>query len=190
MFVNADRRIRICNNTAKEITGIVFDVNSTHDEGQIAEGDIVILADNKLGDDDGNLGGEELEMLNIHDKNIREGDMVVAVGVYKNKKIEPEYKHVRGQLAVPLELDVNYFGFHITASIDAEKKETLITVNDRQYKMGYFFSVGNMVIIDGASGESNSSRPRVTVSVMKTRGKFSMDKLTLRRHRKMWTETL
>ena len=153
MFVNADRRIRICNNTAKEITGIVFDVNSTHDEGQIAEGDIVILADNKLGDDDGNIGSEELEMLNIHDKNIREGDMVVAVGVYKNKKIEPEYKHVRGQLAVPLELDVNYFGFHITASIDAEKKETLITVNDRQYKMGYFFSVGNMVIIDGASGE-------------------------------------
>lgn len=153
VFVDAERKIRICNNMAKEITGIVFDVNATHDAGQIEEGDIVILADNKLGDDDGNLGSEELEMLNINDKDIRPGDMVVAVGVYKNKKIEPEYKYVRGQLAVPLELDVNYFGFHITASIDAEKKETLITVNEKQYKLGYFFSVGNMVIIDGATGE-------------------------------------
>lgn len=153
IYVDGDRRIRICNNIAKEITGIVFDIDASHDAGQIAEGDIVILADNRLGEDDGNLSGEELEMLNITDKGIQQGDMLVAVGVYKNKKIEPEYKYVRGKLMVPLELDVNYFGFHITASIDTEKKENLITVNGKQYKMDFFSSVGNMVIIDGATGE-------------------------------------
>ncbi|MBR3785837.1 MAG: sigma-54-dependent Fis family transcriptional regulator [Firmicutes bacterium] len=153
IYVDGERRIRICNNIAKEITGIVFDVDASHDAGRIAEGDIVILADNKLGEDDGNLGSEELEMLNIADKNIQEGDTLVAVGVYRNKKIEAEYKYVRGQLMVPLELDVNYFGFHITASIDVEKKENLITVNGKQYKMDFFSSVGNMVIIDGSSGE-------------------------------------
>ena len=153
IYVDGERRIRICNNIAKEITGIVFDVDASHDAGRIAEGDIVILADNKLGEDDGNLGSEELEMLNIADKNIQEGDTLVAVGVYRNKKIEPEYKYVRGQLMVSLELDVNYFGFHITASIDVEKKENLITVNGKQYKMDFFSSVGNMVIIDGSSGE-------------------------------------
>ena len=92
IYVDGDRRIRICNNIAKEITGIVFDIDASHDAGQIAEGDIVILADNRLGEDDGNLSGEELEMLNITDKGIQQGDMLVAVGVYKNKKIEPEYK--------------------------------------------------------------------------------------------------
>lgn len=153
IYVDGDRSIRICNNIAKEITGIVFDIDASHDAGQIAEGDIVILADNKLGEDDGNLSNEELEMLNITDKNIQQGDTIVAVGVYKNKKIEPEYKYVRGQLMVPLELDVNYFGFHITASIDTEKKENLITVNGKQYKMDFFSSVGNMVIIDGVSGD-------------------------------------
>ena len=153
IYVDGDHRIRICNNIAKEITGIVFDIDASHDAGKIAEGDIVILADNKLGEDDGNLGSEELEMLNIADKDIQPGDTLVAVGVYKNKKIEPEYKYVRGQLMVPLELDVNYFGFHITASIDTEKKENLITVNGNQYKMDFFSSVGNMVIIDGVSGD-------------------------------------
>ena len=153
IYVDGERRIRICNNIAKEITGIVFDVDASHDAGQIREGDIVILADNKLGEDDGNLGSEDLETLNIVDKSIQQGDMLVAVGVYKNKRIEPEYKYVRGQLMVPLELDVNYFGFHITAAIDEEKKENLITVNGKQYKMDFFSSVGNMVIIDGTSGE-------------------------------------
>ena len=45
MFVDGDHKIRVCNNIAKEITGIVFDIDTGHDEGQIAEGDIVILAD-------------------------------------------------------------------------------------------------------------------------------------------------
>ncbi|MBR5315597.1 MAG: sigma 54-interacting transcriptional regulator [Firmicutes bacterium] len=152
VFIDANREIQICNDMAKETTGIIFDVHASHDSGQISEGDIVILADNKLGDDDGNLGSEELAMLNIVDKDIHEGDMLVAVGVYKNKKIEPEYKYVRGQLSVPLELDVNYLGFHIQATIDVEQKETVITVNDKSYRMGYFFSVGNMVIIDGVTG--------------------------------------
>ena len=77
--------------------------HASHDAGQITEGDIVIIADNKLGDDDGNLGREELALLNINDLDIRSGDMLVAVGVYKNKKIEPEFKYLREhQLNIPM----------------------------------------------------------------------------------------
>ncbi len=76
------------------------------------------------------------------------------MGVYKNKKIEPEFKYLREhQLNIPMCLDVNYFGFHIAASIDTEKKETLIVVNDIGYKLNYYSSVGNMVIIDGTTGD-------------------------------------
>lgn len=154
VYVDCSQKIQICNRKAKEITGIVIDAHVSHEAGQIAEGDIVILADNKLGDDDGNLSGEELALLNINDTDIRHGDMLVAVGVYKNKKIEPQYKYLREhQLNIPMRLDINYFGLHIEASIDTEKRETLIVVNDISYKLSYYSSVGNMVIIDGTTGD-------------------------------------
>jgi len=153
MFLDSSMTIQHCNHRAKQITGIVFETQGSHEAGRISEGDIVIIADNMLGDDDGNLTGKDLEALNINDKGIREGDMLVAVGVYKNKKIEPEYKYIHGHhMNTPLKLDVNYFGFHITAEIDTEKRQNTIHVNDNIFKMSYYHSIGNVVVIDGSSG--------------------------------------
>ncbi len=153
VYVDRDRRIQTCSQRAKEITGIVIDAKASHESGKLAEGDIVIIADNKLGEDDGNLGTDELALLNIHDREIQLGDMLVAVGVYGNKRIEPQYKHLRGQQpGLSLKLDVNYFGFHITASIDQERAETVIQVGTKVFRLGYYYCVGNMVVIDGATG--------------------------------------
>ena len=150
VYVDRDRRIQTCSQRAKEITGIVIDAKASHESGRLAEGDIVIIADNKLGEDDGNLGTDELALLNIHDREIQLGDMLVAVGVYGNKRIEPQYKHLRGQQpGLSLKLDVNYFGFHITASIDQERAETVIQVGTKVFRLGYYYCVGNMVVIDG-----------------------------------------
>mgnify|MGYP000315430157 CR=1 FL=1 len=153
LCVDTDRRIQICNRTAKEMTGIVIDVPTGHAAGKIQEGDIVVIADNCLGEDDGAWGAEELALLNVDNKDIKKGDVFVAAGVYGNKKIRPEYKYLRQhQLDIPLKLDVNYYGFHIAASIDTEKKETVIAVNGRAYQLSYHASVGNMVVIDGETG--------------------------------------
>ena len=153
MFLDSDMTIQHCNRRAKKITGIVFDTQGRHEAGKLSEGDIVIIADNKLGDDDGNLTGKDLETLNINDRDIREGDMLVAVGVYKNKKIEPEYKYTHvHHMNTPLKLDVNYFGFHIAAEVDTEKRQNTIQVNENIFKMEYFHSIGNVVIIDGTTG--------------------------------------
>ncbi len=153
VYVDRDRRIQTCSQRAKEITGIIIDAQACHDGGRIAEGDIVIIADNKLGGDDGDLGMEELALLNIHDKEIQPGDMLTAAGVYRNRKIEPQYKHLRGQQPrLSLKLDVNYLGFHIAASIDPEKAETVIQVGTKVFRLGYYYCVGNMVVIDGATG--------------------------------------
>lgn len=153
VYVDRDGIIHLCNQVAKEITGIVFNVHASHDSGKIAEGDIVIIADNRIGEDDGGLGEQELAFLNIRDKEIRKGDMFVAAGVYKNKDIRPQYKFMRNRhLDTPLVLDINYLGFHVAASVDMEKKETLIQVNDSVYRLGFYNSVGNMVVIDGTAG--------------------------------------
>ncbi len=153
VYVDKDKRIRLCNQKAKEITGIIFDRVSTHEAGVINEGDIVIIADNKLGEDDGNLSKNELSLLNINDNDIKENDMLIAIGVYKNKKIEPVYKYIREhQLRVPLSIDTVYLGFHLIASIDVQKKEITIKVNGKSFSMKYFSSVGHMVVIDGTTG--------------------------------------
>ena len=153
VFVDEEGRIQICNRVAKESTGIVVNAHASHESGRIREGDIVIIADNNLGEDDGDLGREELALLNLTNDQIQKGDMLIAVGVYKNRKIEPQYKYLREHsLNIPMKLDVNYYGFHIRGSIDTEKKETLIEVNDHSYRLGFFASVGNIVVIDGSTG--------------------------------------
>ena len=154
IFLDSNMTIQHCNRRAKEITGIVFDTQESHEAGCIKEGDIIVIADNKLGDDDGNMTRKDLELINIDDKDIREGDMLVAVGVYKNKKIEPAYKYLHGHhMNTPLKLDENFFGFHIVAEIDTEQNLNTIRVNDSVYEMEYFHSIGNMVVIDRMSGD-------------------------------------
>ena len=152
VYVDQERKIRLCNKKAKEITGIAFGAHDSHEAGCIADGDVVILADNMVGDDDGNLSAAEFRKLNITDE-IKKDEMLVAVGVYQNEKIDPIFKHVREHnLGVPLVLDANYYGFSVKASIDTAKKTTEITVNAKTYTLPYYRAIANMVIIDGRTG--------------------------------------
>ena len=154
IYIDENKKICQCNRKAKEITGIIINAGSRHDAGKIEEGDIVVLADNSLGEDDGEIGSRELEYLNIRDKDIEAGDALVAVGVYKNKKIEAKYSCLKKTDVTPsLKLDVNYFGFHIESIIDKYKKETYINVNGKSYMMPYYACIGNMVVIDGTNGD-------------------------------------
>lgn len=153
VYVDRDGIIRRCNQVAKEITGIVFNAHVSHDAGKVTEGDIIIIADNRIGVDDGGLTGQDLKALNIHDKEIRDGDMLVATGIFGNEKISPQYKFLHTPIPnMALRLDVNYVGFHIIASVDMEKKETLIQVNDAVFRLAFYNSVGNVVIVDGTTG--------------------------------------
>ncbi len=153
IFIDKKRRIQSCNQKAKEVTGIEISSEASHDAGEIAPGDIVIIADNMLGDDDGELSASDLEKLNIYDKAIQQGDMLVAVGIYENEKMEPQYKYLRGyQTDVELKLDVRYAGFHIEAAIDSNKKETSIRINNQVFKLDYHHSMGHIVIVDGVTG--------------------------------------
>lgn len=154
IFLDNNKNIQICNQKAKQITGIEIKSKATHPAGKLQEGDIVIIADNKLGADDGEFGPEELKLLNIRDKSIKEGDMFVGVGVYKNKDIKSEYKFFQSNhLNLSLTLDTMYLGFHIVASVDDEKKMITIKVNDKTFRMPFFYAVGHAVVIDGNNGD-------------------------------------
>lgn len=151
--VDAQGKISIYNRKAREITGIDFDRSNTHGAGMISDGDIVVIADNSLGGDDGDLCAEDLELLNIYDKGIRRGSLLLCAGVFRNKKMEPVYKFLSGhQLHQPFVLETNYLGFRIKASVDPGELMVSIAVNDRVFSMNYFNTVGHMVVIDGITG--------------------------------------
>jgi len=154
IYVDAEAYIRAFSKKAKEITGIIFERAYSHEAGRICEGDIVIIADNELGNDDGELSPEDLKLLNIKEKDLKAGDAVICVGVYKNKKIDPMLKYLRGYKPNGLfTLETNYLGFNIAAAIDFGKCRITIAVNGDEYAMDYFEAIGHMVVIDGNSGK-------------------------------------
>ena len=43
VYVDQERKIRLCNKKAKEITGIAFGAHDSHEAGRIADGDVCLL---------------------------------------------------------------------------------------------------------------------------------------------------
>lgn len=153
VVINEERKISSYSRCAKKITGILLENEQKHPGGTIEEGDIVIIADNELGNDD-ELNAEQLASIGITDKGISKGDALLAVGVYKNKKIQPKYKYIKSfSPNGSFELSVNYLGFDIASRIDFAHNNMEISVNGDLYSMVFFESVGHMVVIDSATGK-------------------------------------
>lgn len=151
--VDEDRKISAYSKRAKEITGIITRNGFSHPAGSIKEGDIVVVCDTEIGNDDALLP-ENLTCINVNDKELREGDAIVAVGVYKNKRIKPQYKYIKSYSpSGKFELRTNYLGFNITSRIDFANNIAEIIVNNASYVMTYFEAVGHMVVIDRMTGE-------------------------------------
>lgn len=154
VYIKEDYNIGAYSNMAKEMTGIRLPSYSQgHAEGIIEEGDIIVIADNDLGNDDG-LSPENLKLINIVDNNIKTGDALLAVGVYKNKKIEPAYKVAHNyDLKQTMELKRRYLGYNISAAIDEKNSVISISVNDADYRMRYLEAIGHMVVLDKNTGK-------------------------------------
>lgn len=154
IYIDKKRRFQVFNHKAKEITGIIFENAALHPGGTIENGDIVIITDNSIGNDDGNLTPEDLSLINIKDKNIKSGDALLAIGVYQNSEMKPVYKYIRGNsITSQFELSESYLGFSISAIILAKESLMRITVNNIDYDMKFLNSVGHIVIIDGKTGQ-------------------------------------
>lgn len=150
IFIDITGKIQIYNNKAKEIFGINDHEGIDHRAGAIQKGDIVIIGDNCLGKDDGNLTSKALKRLGIHDHYIEVGDAIAAIGVIDTPDIEPMYRYSKsGTLALKkrfLENDINIV-------IDTIKKTIKIEVNHQEFLLTYNNAIGHMVVLDGEMGE-------------------------------------
>lgn len=151
--VDAEGTITLFNRKARETVGGDIRDGRSHPAGTLEPGDIVLLADNMLGDDDGELVAGDLAVLGIHDPDLRPGDAFLAAGVYQNDAISPIYRPC-GQLALPprLELRETYQGLDLLLAIDQLERKLIIQVGAEDYSLSYYKSLGNMVVVDGATG--------------------------------------
>ena len=147
--IDCDGRIKLYNKKAKELFGIDSTAQVDHPEGKLKTGDLVIIADTGIGEDDGNLDYSSLEAIGIYDNSIKHGDPFVAVGAYKEAKIKSQYKIFDSNS------NLKNFSFHsffqgeeINVSINTAKKRVNIEVLGDNYYMDYFHSIGHMVVLD------------------------------------------
>ena len=153
--VDADGIVTLFNRKAKEIIGISQESRRSHPAGVLTPGDIVLIADNIIGDDDGDLTPEDLSVLGIDDPDIRVGGSLLCAGVYQNPSIAPRYRHWgrnTGQPRMVLEED-DYLGLSLRLEIDWVEKHLVIEVGGTAYSIRFLKSMANLVIVDGATGQ-------------------------------------
>jgi len=155
IFIDDKGKIQIFNNKAKEIFGIAYNNDISHNSGNIENGDIVIIADSRLGRDDGNLTPESLSCIGVEDKNIQFEDAVIAIGSFENEKREnPIYKFAKPDyFADKLEVCCNYSKTEISVCIDFKSKNITIEINREKYILKYIHYIGHIVVLDGKTNK-------------------------------------
>ncbi len=150
-FIVIDKQgiIQIYNKRAMEIFKINQSLDKSHPSGKLEKGDIIIIANNSLGQDDGGLKGEDLSLLGLENIDINEGDAFIAIGQYRYKGIEPIFikrdrKYKNGLLS--------YSGLvkniGVDSDIDFANRLIRIRVEDESYEIKYNNSIGHMVVLD------------------------------------------
>ena len=81
IYIDEKGIIRAYSRLARKVTGIINESDKVHEGGVIENGDIVIIADNEIGNDD-DLKIKDLECIGINDKDIKKGDALLAIGYY------------------------------------------------------------------------------------------------------------
>lgn len=139
---------------AKEMTGVVLRGGQFHPAGFIQPGDLVLIADNMLGDDDGGMTPDDLSLLNIQDPELRIGDIVLAAGAYLDSSVKPLYRRF-GQYNSDQNLSLHgrCQGIDVCLSVNRQEKLLVITVCGQPYYLRYLRSMAHLVVVDGQTGK-------------------------------------
>ena len=149
IYIDHTGIIRLFNQAAKQITGIIHGSAVKHPAGKIEPGDIVLLADNLIGGDDGGLTTQHLRSIGIDDATILPGNGLVAIASYQSDKIKPVYQVRRTHLPVgELSVETTHRHTKLRAAIDYGERLLSLQVGDMTYPLSYLISMGHIVILD------------------------------------------
>lgn len=146
--------IRVYNKLAREIFGIDHEEGLGHREGRINDGDIVCIADNMLGADDGGMLPEDLRLIGVDPAGVKPGDAIVAIGIKGAPEGTGVMKAGSGQgTRNELWVKTCLRGLDLESRIDFGLRRLRITVNGQHLDYVYKWAAGHLVVVDGNSGE-------------------------------------
>jgi len=152
IVIDNKARIKVYNQAAYYIFVIDPRFGPGHKEGRLEEGDIIVISDNSLGEDDGDLSPADLELLGADPGDLKKGDAFVLIGRKGAKPASAVFKKSSNKdkkIYVEKEID----GLKIVSAIDFENKILKIGINKKTYPFYYFYAAGNMIILDGETKE-------------------------------------
>jgi transcriptional regulator with PAS, ATPase and Fis domain len=138
------------NKKAKEQFGLYSNCQASHPAGHLEQGDLVILADTSLGQDDGSMQPADLAVLGIRDGKIQPRDALLAVGSYRTRGKKTVYKYLRGEDAGSLfSMETEWEGIPIRVAMGGRERTARVEVGKERYAIPYFMSIAQMVVVDG-----------------------------------------
>lgn len=148
--------IQLYNRKAQEIFGLNLDDEGPgHLEGQLMDGDWVLLADNWLGRDDGGLRPEDLSIIGVNNPNLASGMAVVAIGRVGSKPGQAQAKvgNLQDWRNRTMQITVQESGHQLSAAVEHRQHRLLIQVDEKQFFFPYRFAAGHLLVLDGMSFE-------------------------------------
>ena len=152
IVINNKGKIKVYNREAAAIFGIDPRIGPGHDAGSINMGDIVIIANNALGRDDGNLQPEDLADLGAKSSDFKKGHPFILIGKKGAKKQSADYKTADSQSGI-LGMKKTIMEKDIKVEINFANKLLQIEINKNKFPFYYSIAAGNLVILDGKTGE-------------------------------------
>ncbi len=152
IVVDGQGKIVVYNNTARSIFGIDPRVGPGHSPGQIMPGDLVLVIDNALGEDDGQLKPNSLNVIGIPPGDIKEGQGFLAMGEFGARTGEGYVELAPGE-QMQTHFKSEWKGRSIELLLDRARKVMDIKIDRQQFGYDYKVAAGHMVILDGETRE-------------------------------------
>lgn len=149
-FIVIDTRgvIKIYNEVAKEIFGLKNKSKISHSSGRLAEGDLLIIVNNALAGDDGNMDGDSLRLLGLEGDEVEPGQAFLLVSRYKGENLGLEVGSGRS-----LELKKSLYGIDLDLDLDYNRRRMNIRINQIDFPLNYTRAIGHLVALDGQTKE-------------------------------------
>lgn len=142
-------RIQWVNLGAKRLLGIEPSVSEASQRDPVLnQGDLVIIADNELGCDDGALDCALLEHIGIVHAKIEPGNVLVAIGCYGQEDAPSFYRAWGKNSSLVYRVEEGFMGENVSVVIDELQKIISICINAHCFTLDFVYCIGHMVVLE------------------------------------------
>ncbi|MDI6894882.1 MAG: sigma 54-interacting transcriptional regulator [Bacillota bacterium] len=145
--IDALGTIQVYNRRAMALFGIDPRAGPGHPPGRLQAGDVVLLADNLLGGDDGGLTAAHLAAIGVDPAQVVPGGTTVVIGRYPSPPGSACFR------SGPAHVDLTVASFAgtvwVRVSAHARDRVLQVRVGDATYSFSYDRCAGHLVLLDG-----------------------------------------